>query len=985
MGVLLQFVGGDGRELRALRAVCSDMRRAFDCARRELRVNHARKGLTEGAKAVIMRGAVSALDRGCRPLDVTLAVIDRHAQELLSAFACTSLQRSLPTTSLHLALKLLTPSTAPALACAFPALRRLCLFLPATASDRILPAAQALALLTGSGTGTGHDEQQPAEAGGQGLGGAESSAAPCGSAAAGGSAPGPAQSAVAAAGLEPLPSAAVTIPPLQPGRPGLAGLRELKLFSDGVIPPPLLAPLFGGLAGITQLELTEGLVSAVHVTSLQPLTQLRRLSLQAIELRVGGEPDGLTALSALTHLAVSAIAMREPPVDANWIDLNQEEQELDEMDRRQLPSCELPAQLEVLALGGCVDDGGERWDGLQLLSGLSGGPCLTRLDLSALSDYESCFYAFYITRLTSLQQLYTPKTTLVLDSGLSQLTALTQLVASDLQSTHELMPNPDGPGFVIHLHPCTLPPRLPCLTLTGKCGAWHPGRQDPGPPKLLGQVGLVTGTEHLTRLELLNDQGKFQIPAGPLAGLVGLKELDLPRADLLGPGSLAELTALTLLRVRRLVRPSPESAAGAAEAGPPPPAEEGAVFELPPNLQLLTVKYLADRYAPSMDDFILSGPPAPVRLTCAHGPARLHISGDWRQPLLSANLLLGLAGLRELEAPCARLCLGPAGLSAHTSLTAINVYALVLSEESLEGAGAACGAPLLPPRLQKLMLRDRLSMEELAALGRAPEGLRSPLCAGLRLVERGHVASSGELLPAAQDTVCRAARFLAAVAEPPTQFSIELGSPQVRSPDDEYMTSPVWHLLPVGSMAASAAGGAGGNEGSVPPSHAPWLAALGGMPLRRLSLWSVALSPRDLRALASHMTQLQVLTLSVSDLRDLSSLPLLGGLRQLQELQLDSPALDETESPSYCPHCKEYGSRAVPPGAAEALLGLCVAAPDTLRRVRLNFFGCKRSQPAFGLRALVRVLQPQLEAGGRSGVELLVGAPRGLTPLDFGF
>ncbi|KAG2492302.1 hypothetical protein HYH03_009542 [Edaphochlamys debaryana] len=819
--------------------------------------------LLADATAVIVRGAVSALARGCRPLNVTLAVNYTHAQKLLGAFARTSLQHSLPTASQTILLGLLTPSIAPTLACAFPALRRLCLclFLPATASDRLLPAAQALALLRGSGTGTGHGEQQPAEAGGQGLGGAESSAAPCGLAAAGGSAPGPAQSEAAAAGLEPFPSAAVTIPPLQPGRPGLAGLRELELSSDGVVPPPLLAPLLGSLAVITQLELTEGLVSAVHITSLQPLTQLRRLSLQAIELRVGGEPDGLTALLALTHLAVSAIAMRGPPVDANWIELNDVEQELSMMGQW-LPSCELPSRLEVLALGS--------------------GPY---------------FYAYYITSLTSLQQLYAPNTLLILDPGLSQLTGLTQLVVRDLLS----LPGPDGPDLAEPLQPCALPPRLPCLTLTGEGGAWYTSWGDPNPPKPLGHVGLLTGTEHLTRLEDLNERSR-QMPMGSLTGLVGLKELDLPWGTLLGPGSLSALTALTLLRVYRLVVPSPKAAAAAAEAAaaaagadaagpPPPPPENATAFELPPNLQLLTVGSIAGGFDSNLDVLV---EPTAARWTCARGPARLHIGGGGCQSRLAADLLLGLAGLRELEAPGVKLCLGPAGLSAHASLTAINVQALVFPEGALEAS--ACGADersvsLLPPRLEQLLLSWPLKLAELAALGRALEGLRSPPSENVLVFEEGKdMAPSGELLSAAQDTVCKAARFLAALAEPPTQFSLGVWKRKSDAPDDPDLESsaprPRLKLLPVGSMAASAAG-AGDSEGSVPPSHAPWLAALGGMSLRQLKLWSVSLSPGDMRALATHMPQLQVLALGLpTDLHDFSTLPLLAGLRHLETLEL---------------------------------------------------------------------------------------------------
>ncbi|KAG2501496.1 hypothetical protein HYH03_000004 [Edaphochlamys debaryana] len=567
MGVLLRAAGDDGRELRALRA----------------------------------------------------------RQRLLSAFARTSLQRSFPTTSLTVVLGLLTPTTAPALACAFPALQRLCLATPATASDRLLPAAQALALLTGSGTGTGHGEQ-PGEAGRQGLGGAESSADPCGSAAAGGSAPGPTQTAVAAASLEPFYGAAVTIPPLQPGRPGLAGLRELELCSNGTIPPPLLAPLFGSLAGITQLELAQGLTSAVHITSLQPLTQLRRLTLKEVELRVGGEPEGLTALLALTRLAVSTIAMRGPPVDANWIELNEEEQELQLIDRRQLPSCELPARLEGLALGSGVDRRDGRREGLRLLSGLSGGR------------------------------------------------------------------------------------------------------------------------------------------------------------------SLAALTALTLLRVHRLVLPSPQAAAAAAEAaaaaagadaaGPPlRPPEDATSFKLPPYLQLLRVEEPRDNF------------------------------------------------------------------SAHCSALG----------ERRTGPLAASVPSLLPPRLQQLLIRGPISLELLLALGIIPDFVNGCLLDPLWLEAGEHVAPSGELLPAAQHMLCEAARFLAALPEPPTQFSIELGSPKAAP-----APGTRWHLLPVGSMAASAAGGAGGNEGSGPPTHAPWLAALGVMPLRHLSLSSVSLSAEDMRALATHMTHLEV-------------------------------------------------------------------------------------------------------------------------------
>ncbi|KAG2501515.1 hypothetical protein HYH03_000022 [Edaphochlamys debaryana] len=658
----------------------------------------------------------------------------------------------------------------------------------------------------------------------------------------------------------------------------------------------------------------------------------------------------------------------------------------------------LPPSLHTLTLG--------RLEGL---SGLRGAPALTRLDLC---DVASPFHVTCITQLGALQSLSVRGADLALHESFSRLQELTQLVTRDLVGRPVQQPAGGAGGAAAAAgaqRSYPLPPRLRELQLMGCEG------------QMLRCVGGLEGSEHLTRLEVWeNSQVESSLPAGPLAGLVGLRELVAPSANLLGPDSLA---ALTLLRVRHLLLPprAPVHAAppglpqgegvaadgedgveglGPAPAPPPPPD-----WELPPNLQLLRLGRHDEAgsayvYAPDGDVLGYQGAGC---LVCAHGPTRLLIDSHvpWAQ---RADALLGLAGLRELDIPGAPLFLGPSGLTTLSAISSIRAHSFQRNCSNDEEAGAQPPA-LLPPYLERLVMEYGTEPPPgpavWAALGRAPPTLQhaEPLPRGFFLELEEHVGDSGELYASVQKYMCPAARFQGSLPEPPTRFRVELLPPPRCGPEPFPIRPSRWQLLPAGSDEA-ATGGVGGEAPLLPPpSHAPWLSALGGMRLRRLDLKRIRLCAEDLAALATHMPHLEALSLSLCELPAPSSLPLLAGLRRLQELGLDcggeaqgptrftfaslwgkepppSPP-PHMEPGAACPQCAERGGGALPPGAAEGLLGLCVAAPDTLRRVRLGHWGCGRSGPALALGAVVREMQQRREAEGLGGVGLEVVA-RGL-------
>ncbi|KAG2486790.1 hypothetical protein HYH03_014589 [Edaphochlamys debaryana] len=1043
-------------------------------------------------------------------------------KRLLGVFATVAQQHgALPTSSLGLIAELLTPDTAQqCLARAFPALRQL--RLTGVTPDTLPPALEALALLVrGSGedaptNGTGGGSRDNELGSGQAPNSAAAdagvqppSAVPSGSAAAALDPDGPMLFGLRPAGLKQFPAAAasgllgtgpeISSALLGPGRPPpclpLPSLSDLSFKGAGSFQPELIARLFTSLYGashVTRLELlSDWLESTVHVSTLQPLTQLKSLALGGVALGLCGEPDALTALCSLTHLQACTIALQTVPQgrawDDEWLD--------DGHDRSQLASCALPPSLASLALShGPHDDG--RATPLVHLSGLSATSTLTSLNLT---DVVAQFDLAAITQLTSLRVISAPHTDLELDGGISNLCSLTELVASGLTSyKYDMVP--DGDLAIMQPLSYVLPPRLPQATLTFNTQR----RRHGGGVALFGLERLCAG-EHMTRLEIGDasfDCPSMQLKARSVAGLVGLKELVAPSADLYGNSreNLANLTALTLLQLQHLEYVPLQRATHtdsdedeedshqderltgdvAARARTEP------AWPLPPNLQRLCLGAEASHGWPELE-LSLS---VLERVICANGPARLELYGSYDGDL-NVEALRGLAGLQQLHAPSVCVELGPGGLSPLSALTAIRVRGITFAAEGSGAGSAPAGetelAPsLLPPGLRILELGEPLpgargpQWQLLGRLGTAPPTLHTVTPMPQCLILDGPselVTESGALRPEAESLLCNAARFLASLPQPPHYLAVGLRPRPAstwREPSLEPgQTGPArlvaperqrWQLLPVGAGKAAAPGGdssaAGSGAGSggaagtatalLQGSHAPWLAAVGCIPLEKLVLTRVRLGPEDLAALADHMPHLKELTLALCELPDLPALRLLGGLERLQVLRLDcggwfgvpwfgepwaegdwaylppavplacalaqeridglwsdllftdsdeegclpepgeaaatapKPAMScppacmglgaavsqRLAEPDPCVHCTCFGAGEVPPGAAEALLGLCRSAPASLRHVGLKHWGCPRSGPARALEGLVEQLRPRLEAEGRGGVRV---------------
>ncbi|KAG2484756.1 hypothetical protein HYH03_016410, partial [Edaphochlamys debaryana] len=586
------------------------------------------------------------------------------------------------------------------------------------------------------------------------------------------------------------------------GPPVLTGLGHLFLEAIAHLSPShfvAVIELLAQLPSLARLDLGRGLDAHVHVSSLRPLSRLQALSMPTLALSVGGDPDGLTALSGLMELRMASVGVRRPPLDDDWDIWGVEAAEAE----GQRPACALPPRLEVLALG--------------------------------LAP------AIYPSLGMDLSTLF---------GGISQLQTLTKLVAGDLALVGDAA--------------CQLPARLPELTLTFK----HQPTVEPC--RKLWSRG-IRATQNLTRLEVLVG-GAFNCYLRPesLLGLVGLKELVAPDVRLIATGSLESLTALTLMRLDRLTQAGPDdippNAQGgvAAQPGPIPAAD----LELPPNLQLLQL--VARRPLdpsirfPELDLFSAQGS---GRLGCANGPARLELRGPFTASPMWVRGVRGLTALKELVVDAPTIRLGKHGLRSLTALTSLELQCASIAAAPAPAGGApAADAPppsLLPRRLQRLVLgREHTPWEVWDAVGRLPSTLQDvPVVPrAFALTEGSHVSETGELLPAAQAMVCRVARLLASLPEPPQALHVGL---EVRWEDST--TQPEeqqerrdpgqpsrWLLLPVGFGAAAASSG-----GVEAPSHAPWLEALGGLPLRQLELTRVRLAEEDLRALVTHMPQLQ--------------------------------------------------------------------------------------------------------------------------------
>ncbi|KAG2482380.1 hypothetical protein HYH03_018676 [Edaphochlamys debaryana] len=958
-------------------------------------------------------------------------------------------------------MELLSADTAAAVATAFPCLRALRLVAGENAAE-LAGATEGLTLLLQGVEGSPADEDisecgtEPA--GTDGEAGQEATAGASGSAPVGlprsdggnplqpvaASSPWPTGEALSrfpgavASGL--LSCSPVPLPLRFP--PALTCLHELCLSGQGQPPPTHMATLLAlasRLPALTRLELSGELGAVVHVCCLRQLTRLQALVLECGELRVGGDPHGLTALAALTRLEVGRLANKRPPLQAGaegpWV---QHEQAW--------PLCALPPRLSELALRNVREDGRrERPHAIRSvlmdLLGLTSTPSLTRLDLTGATGAGD-LYAHLLSRLTGLQQLVMPDSDLVLHPGISQLAGLTQLVARNMYVSRMAPAAAQAAHGAILVAPgawattFSLPPRLPQLTLA---------RSGDGPWLPLQRVARLDAGPHFTRLELTGSAGDSALSARALAGLVGLRELVAPGVDLEGPAGMSALTALTLLRVRRLLHSQPQHA-----------GLHQYPWMLPPSLELLWVDAEVGGAGDDASRRSMLSVNGCGYLESSQGPTRLHVSGPC-PGFLCADAVRGLTGLQKLEAPGSALRIGRHGFTALTALTSMWVGSIEV-EASEPGSDLAQGeAPApsrLPPRLQRLQVESRLPW---AALGPIPPTVRevvAPLPTGIAL--RAHVAESGELLRSGQQRIVALARFLASLPEPPASFAVALEprAPRaVRAPapaqPSRWRLLPVWfsrtaaagggfggampppnfapepfppiqpypwQLLPPGSDEAAAAGGRSEAAPLPAPSHAPWLSALGGMRLRRLELKRIRLCAEDLGALATHMPLLEALSLALCELPAPSSLPLLAGLRRLQELELDCGGWfggfsgedwrrHDNRVPPLCvweeacrggageveraaplqgppvvegvvpyPHCAERGGGALPPGAAEGLLGLCVAAPGTLRRVRLGHSGCGRSGPALALGPLVREVQLQLAAFGRTGVEFAVGA-----------
>ncbi|KAG2482384.1 hypothetical protein HYH03_018680 [Edaphochlamys debaryana] len=455
-------------------------------------------------------------------------------------------------------------------------------------------------------------------------------------------------------------------PAPQLGPPALANLQELCLHSEDGLRGTQLASVLSlvqSLPALTHLELTAGVNLyglAVHASALRPLSRLQSLRLPRISLKLDGDLDGLTAMSALTELRVASIAYNGA---AEW-----------EFDRRR-PTCTLPPRLEVLALGwGKNSEDDDDLASVYGISDFTGAPGLKCLDLTKVT---ASFEARYITQLTSLQELLLPNAQLLLVPGISKLQALTKLVAEDLVGRQYDDEADDGAVVRVD-EEYDLPPALPALTLT--CSNPFP---DWGPLRKVWGTGL-RATEQLTLLQVPEGEADCYLRPESLTGLVGLTELVAPTVDLVACGSLASLTALTLMSFRRLLQEGADQDPDDDEAAPEPlPPSD---LELPPNLLLLRLGARGP-YQPhpkfAARDFFSDQ--SAGQLTCAHGPARIELHGPL-EPGFRAGALLGLAGLRELHVPLGAMPPGAEGLAALAALSAVRVV-------PLPSAGAEAAAP----------------------------------------------------------------------------------------------------------------------------------------------------------------------------------------------------------------------------------------------------------------------------------------------------
>ncbi|KAG2483011.1 hypothetical protein HYH03_018091 [Edaphochlamys debaryana] len=284
-------------------------------------------------------------------------------------------------------------------------------------------------------------------------------------------------------------------------------------------------------------------------------------------------------------------------------------------------------------------------------------------------------------------------------------------------------------------------------------------------------------------------------------------------------------------------------------------------------------------------------PPTERTLVCTLLPGQL--TGLTRLELssvgtaLPAAALRGLTRLRELVGYDVDVA-GVSGLCALTSLKANHLVPFVGGKPWVADATVPVSTVEswpLPPGLERLVLSPQ-HPEELGFLSPGP-GLRevaltgicgpSPSHVTLVLNQGRHTASedSEELLPAAEEALCRAAAFLAAYVKSARCLSISFDPDEALGDVEAYP-----RLQPVGGAAAMAEGR---------PSHGRWLAAVGAVPsLTRLVLTGIRLAPQDFDSIANHMPGLETRPAMAEGRTSHGRwLAALGGIMSLTYFELD--------------------------------------------------------------------------------------------------
>ncbi|KAG2483016.1 hypothetical protein HYH03_018096 [Edaphochlamys debaryana] len=307
------------------------------------------------------------------------------------------------------------------------------------------------------------------------------------------------------------------------------------------------------------------------------------------------------------------------------------------------------------------------------------------------------------------------------------------------------------------------------------------------------------------------------------------------------------------------------------------------------QLQSLSVPLRDELYPEELERFgELDERPKKGELACALLPGQL--TGLTRLELssvgtaLPAAALRGLTRLRELVGYDVDV-VGVSGLCALTSLKANQLVPFVGGKPW----AADVSAPIsevqswpLPRGLERLVLSPQ-HPEELGFLSPGP-ALREVVLTSvivplpnyvtltLRQGRHSATADSEELLPAAEEALCRAAAFLAKNVKP-TALEISFWRPEELDGED------IWpRLLPPGGAAAMAEGR---------PSHGRWLTALGGITsMTYLQLDGIRLAPQDLETMATHMTGLRVLELNGLCSYPVEALAKLGPMTNLRRLYL---------------------------------------------------------------------------------------------------